>query len=83
VLAADARRWLVAVAEDRALVIRHLFSGRAVTRIERDWAPGAWIGDAITEVHFDGDTRLTLVWRRGPERAPVTERLSIPSFAAP
>jgi hypothetical protein len=83
VLAVDTRRWLVALAEDRVLVIRQLFSGRPVTRIARDWAPGRWLGDAITTIHFDVDARLTLAWQRGPERAPVTERLSIPSFAAP
>jgi hypothetical protein len=81
VLAVDARRWLVAEAEGRAMLIRQLFSGRFVTRIERDWAPGPWIGDAITAIHFDADARVTLTWLRGPERVPVTERLSVPSFA--
>jgi len=81
VLAVDPRRLLLAAVEDRALVVRQVFSGREVTRIERDWAPMAWLGDAITGLHFDPDARLSLTWLRGPERALVSERLSIPSFA--
>src|SRR5215471_6875756 len=83
VVAVDARRWLVAVAKDRALVVRQLFSGREVTRIERDWAPGAPIVDAITEAHFGADGRLSFTWLRGAERTAVSERMSVPSFARP
>lgn len=83
VLDVDPRRLLLAAAEERALVVRQIFSGREVKRIERDWAPGAWLGDAVTTLHFDPDGRLSLTWLRGPGRAPVSERLSIPSFARP
>jgi len=79
VLAVDSRRLLMAVAEERALVIRRTFGGREVARIERDWAPGAWLGDAITALRFDPDGRLSFTWLRGPERAPVSERVSVPS----
>jgi hypothetical protein len=79
VLAVDPRRLLVAVAEERALVIRRVFGGREVARIERDWAPGAWLGDAITALRFDPDGRLAFTWLRGKERAPVSERVSVPS----
>jgi hypothetical protein len=83
VLAADPRRLLLAEAEDRALVVRQVFSGREVMRIERDWAPGPWLGDAITGLHFDDDGRLTIAWVRGARREAVTERVSVPSFARP
>ena len=79
VLAVDPQRLLVAMAEDHALVVRQVFTGREVARIDRDWAPGAWLGEAITALHFDPDGRLSLTWLRGTERAPVSERLSIPS----
>jgi hypothetical protein len=82
VLAVDVRRLLLAAAEERALVVRHVFSGREVTRIERDWAPGAWLGDVITALHFDPDGRLSFTWLRGPDRVAVSERQSIPSAAA-
>jgi hypothetical protein len=81
VVATDARRLLVALAEGRVLVIRQLFSGREVMRVGRDWAPGTTVSDAVTVAHFDPDGRLTLTWLRGPERTPVTERFSVPSFA--
>jgi hypothetical protein len=80
VLAVDARRLLMAVAEDRALVVRQVFSGREVARIERDWAPDAWLGDVITAIRFDPDGRLSLTWSRGKERTPVRERVSVPSI---
>jgi hypothetical protein len=80
VLAADPRRLLVAMAEGRTLVLRQMFSGREVGRVERDWAPADWLGDAITALHFDPDGRLSLSWLRGADRAPVTERISVPSI---
>jgi hypothetical protein len=83
VLAVDVRRWMLAAAEERALVVRQVFSGREVARIERDWAPGGWLGDVITALHFDPDGRLSFTWLRGPDRAAVSERLSIPAAAAP
>ena len=83
VLAADRRRWLVAVAEPRALVVRQIFSGREVARIERDWAPAPWLGDVITAARFDPDGRLTFTWLRGSGRVPVSERVSVPSVPHP
>ncbi len=80
VLAVDPRRLLMAIAEGRALVVRQVFSGRQVARIERDWTPDAWLGDVITALSFDPDGRLTFTWLRGKERAPVTERVSVPSI---
>jgi hypothetical protein len=79
VLDADIRRLLVAAVEDRAVVVRQIFSGREVARIERPWAPGAWPGDAIESMHFDPDGRLTFTWLKAPGRQPVTERVSVPS----
>jgi hypothetical protein len=79
VLAVDSRRLLMAVAEERVLVVRQVFSGREVARIERDWAPDAWLGDAITALSFGPDGRLSFTWLRGKERAPVSERVSVPS----
>jgi hypothetical protein len=81
VLDADPRRLLVVAAEDRALVVRQMFSGRVVTRIERDWAPGPALVEAVTRAHFDPDGRLALTWLRGPERSAVSERVTVPSFA--
>ncbi len=83
VLVADPRRLLMAVAEERALVVRQVFSGREVARIERDWAPGAWPGDAITALRFDPDGRLSFTWLRGEARVPVNERVSVPSIPHP
>lgn len=81
VLAVDARRLLVVATEARALVVRQMFSGREVSRIERDWAPAAWLGDVITRIGFDPDGRLSFGWLRGGDRAPVSERLSVPTVA--
>jgi hypothetical protein len=81
VLAVDTKRLLFAAAEDRVLAVRQVFSGREVARIERDWAPAPWLGDAITSLRFDADGRLSITWLRGAERAPVSERVSIPSAA--
>ena len=83
VLAVDPRRLLLAEAEDRAVVVRQVFSGREVTRIERNWAPALQLADAIVDLRFDADGRLSLTWLRGAERTAVTERISIPSFARP
>jgi hypothetical protein len=80
VLAVDARRLLMAVAEDRALVIRQVFTGREVLRLERDWAPATWLGDVVPTSHFDPDGRLSFTWLRGSERTPVSERVSVPSI---
>ncbi len=79
VLDVDIRRLLLAAVEDRAVVVRQIFSGREVARIERPWAAGTWLGDAIQSLRFDPDGRLTLTWLKAPERAPVTERVSVPS----
>ena len=68
--------------EERALVVRQIFSGRPVARIERHWAPDLWMGAAITSLHFDPDGRLSFTWLRGSERVPVTERVSVPSVPA-
>jgi hypothetical protein len=81
-MAVDTKRLLVAMAEERTVVVRQVFSGRPVARIERDWAPGLWLGAAITALHFDPDGRLSLIWLRGRERVPVTERVSVPSVPA-
>jgi hypothetical protein len=80
VLAADHRRQLAAMAEGRALAVRQMFSGREVIHIERDWAPGRWLGEVVTAIHFDPDGRLSFTWLRGPDRTPVTERVSVPSI---
>ena len=81
VLAVDPRRLLLTTAEERAIVVRQMFSGREVTRIERDWTPATWLGDVVSAIHFDPDGRLSFTWLRGAERVPVSERVSIPSFA--
>jgi hypothetical protein len=80
VLDVDTRRLLLVEAEDRALVVRQVFSGREVARIERPWAAGAWLGEVIEALHFDPDGRLTFTWLKGAEREAVTERLSVPSI---
>lgn len=80
VLAVDPRRLLMAVAEERTLVIRQVFSGREVARVERDWAPAAWLGDVIPTLSFDPDGRLSFTWLRGEDRIPVSERVSVPSI---
>ena len=78
VLAADTHRHLMAQVVGRALVVRQIFSGREVLRIERDWASGSSVRDAITAIHFDPDTRMTISYLRGAARAAVTERISVP-----
>lgn len=79
VLGVDARRSLIAAAESRALVLRQIFSGREVRRIEREWAPAGGVGDVITALRFDPDGRISFTWLRGAARTPVSERLSVPS----
>jgi len=81
VLGVDYRRLLMAQAEGRALAIRQIFSGRDVLRIERDWAAGLTAVQAVRDIHFDPDGRLTLVWLEGMARSPVSERITVPSFA--
>ena len=83
VLAVDTKRLLFAAAEDRVLVVRQVFSGREVARIERDWAPAPSLGDVVRSLRFDPDGRLSVTWLRGAERTTVTERVSIPSAARP
>jgi hypothetical protein len=78
VLAVDPRRFLLAAVEDRALLVRQLFSGREVLRLERQWTPADWLGDVISAIHFDPDGRLSFTWLRGNERLPVSERVSVP-----
>ncbi len=80
VLDVDLRRQLLAAAEERALVVRQIFSGREVARIERPWAPAPSLADVVVSLRFDPDGRLSLTWLRGAERTPVSERLSIPSL---
>jgi hypothetical protein len=71
----------MAQADGRALAIRQIFSGREVLRIERDWAPGLSTAEAITQLRFEPDGRLSLTWLQGSGRAPVTERVTVPSLA--
>jgi hypothetical protein len=80
VLAVDTRRQLLALAEERVLVIRQMFSGLEIMRVERNWAPAEWLGDVLPDLHFDPDGRLSFTWLRGPERARVNERVSVPSM---
>jgi len=81
VLDVDYRRLLMAQAEGPVLVIRQIFSARQVLRFERDWTPGLTVGEAITEIRFDSDGRLTLAWLKGPAHERVSERVTVPSFA--
>jgi hypothetical protein len=81
VLQADYRRLLMAQVEGRALVVRQIFTAREALRIEHDWAPGLPLGEAITEIRFDPDGRLSLTWLKGPDRTPMSERVTVPSFA--
>jgi len=81
VLAVDHRRLLMAQVDGRALAIRQIFSARDTARIEREWAPGLTVGDAITAIHFDPDGRLSFTWLKGPERASVSERVTVPTYA--
>jgi hypothetical protein len=69
----------VAQEDGRDLAVRQIFSGREVARITRDWASPSLL-DAITDLHFDPDGRLTFTWLKGKDRTPVTERVSIPSI---
>ncbi len=80
VLDTDTRRLLIAQAEGRTLVVRQIFSGREVARIDRDWAPGPSLESTLTTIHFDPDGRLSFTWLKGPDRTPVTERVSVPSI---
>ncbi|MCI0545949.1 MAG: hypothetical protein L0027_01545 [Candidatus Rokubacteria bacterium] len=79
VLAVDTRRALVATAEPPALVIRQMWSGREVLRLEREWTPGLSLAQALPALRFDPDGRLSFTWLRGAEREPVSERVSVPS----
>ena len=79
VLAVDPQRLLLVAAESQALVVRQVFSGREVARIEREWAPAPWLGDSLRALRFDPDGRLSFTWLRGADRLPVSERLSVPS----
>lgn len=81
VLQADHRRLLMAQGEGRALAIRQIFSGREVLRIERDWAPGLSVAEAITQIRFETDGRLSFTWLAGTARTPVSERVTVPSLA--
>lgn len=80
VLDTDTRRLLIAQAEGRTLVVRQIFSGREVARIDRDWAAGPSLERALTTIHFDPDGRLSFTWLRNPDRTPVSERVSVPSI---
>lgn len=80
VRALDQRRMLVASPEGRALVVRQVYSGREVARIERDFAPGLEAAAAVREARFHPDGRLSFVWLRGAARDPVAERVSVPSM---
>jgi hypothetical protein len=80
VLALDGRRLLVAMGEAEALVVRQIFSGREVARIEREWAPGLRVVEAVRSARFDPDGRLSFTWLKGAPSTPVAERLSIPSL---
>jgi hypothetical protein len=75
----DLRRLLLAQADGASIAVRQIFSGREVARITRDWSPGA-LDDALVEVRFDPDGRLTFTWLKGPARTAVTERVSVPSI---
>jgi len=80
VLDVDHRRLLMAQIDGRALALRQIFSARDISRIERDWTPGLTVGEAITAIHFDPDGRLSLTWLKGPERAAVSERVTVPTY---
>jgi hypothetical protein len=80
VLAVDVQRQRLLVAEERRLVVRHMYSGRLVLSVERDWAPGPTAADAVTSARLLPDGRLVLDWLRGPERTPVSERISVPAI---
>ena len=75
----DLRRLLIAQVDGSDLAVHQIFSGREVARITRDWASLS-LHDAITDLHFDPDGRLTFTWLKGKDRTPVTERVSVPSI---
>jgi phosphoserine phosphatase len=79
VLDVDLRRLLIAQVDGRDLAVRQIFSGREVARITREWTGGS-LRDALTDIHFDPDGRLTFTWLKGRDRTPVTERVSVPSI---
>ncbi len=79
VLDVDLRRLLIAQLDGRDLAVRQIFSGREVARITRDWTGGS-LRDALTDIHFDPDGRLTFTWLKNQDRTPVTERVSVPSI---
>ena len=81
VLGVDHRRLLMAQADGRALAIRQIFSGRDVLSIARDWTAGLTLAEAVRDIHFDPDGRLSLTWLQGPEQRPMSERVTVPSFA--
>ena len=47
--------------------------------IERPWATASQPGGVLAGVRFDPDGRIAFTWLRGEERAPVTERVVVPS----
>jgi hypothetical protein len=57
-----------------------VYSGREVARMERDWAPGAGVVEAVRAARFDPDGRLSFTWLRGTGREPIAERVSVPSM---
>jgi hypothetical protein len=80
VLDIDLRRLLMAQADGRTLVVRQIFTGREVARIDRDWAPGPSVAAALTAVRFTPDGRLNFTWLKGPAHTPVSERVTVPSI---
>jgi len=80
VLSVDTRRLLMAQLDGRAIAVRQIFSAREVARIERAWAPGLPLREALAAIHFDLDGRLTIAWRPGRGAEAITERISIPSI---
>jgi hypothetical protein len=81
VLQTDHRRLLMAQPDGRALSIRQIFSDREVLRIEREWASGLTAAEAIRQIRFEPDGRLSLTWLEGHARASVTERVTVPTLA--
>jgi hypothetical protein len=80
VLAIDLRRFLMAQVDGRSLVVRQIFTGREVARIDRDWASAESLAGVLTAVEFHPDGRLYFTWLKGPARTPVAERVSVPSI---
>jgi hypothetical protein len=83
VLTVDVQRQRLLVAEERRLAVRHLYSARLLLSVERDWAPGPSVAAAVTAAQLLPDGRLALQWLRGPERTPVSERITVPAIPAP